>query len=71
IGSGNSFQQECRPLICTNPSGNAICSQEGSGRDVTGCPPVPGACEASFDNLTASQKSAFENIFPTASPAPG
>ena len=67
-GSSNSFQQECRPLICTNPSGNAIClREEGTGTGPIGRPAL-GACEACFDNLTAARKSNFEaslpNIFP-------
>ena len=65
IGSGNPFQQECRPLICTNSSGNAICSQEGTGSDVTGR--LPGNYEACFDSFTA----ALKTFFPAASPAPG
>jgi hypothetical protein len=50
-GSGNSFNQECRPVICTNPSENAICSQQEaavvnspnpSGASFTECTLPPG-----------------------------
>jgi hypothetical protein len=63
IGSGNSFQQECRPLICTSLSGNAICSASQTGSGMIGRP-EPGECEACFNNLTASQKSEFEERLP-------
>jgi hypothetical protein len=48
-GSGNPFNQECRPVICTNPSQNAICSQQEaavvnspSGASFTQCTLPPG-----------------------------
>jgi hypothetical protein len=48
-GSGNSFNQECRPVICINPSENAICSQQEaavvnspSGASFTPCTLPPG-----------------------------
>jgi hypothetical protein len=63
-GSGNSFQQECRALICTNPSGNAIClREEGTGTGAIG-QPAPSTCEACFNNLTATQRSNFEASLP-------
>jgi hypothetical protein len=63
-GSGNSFQQECRSLICTNPSGNAIClREEGTGTGPIG-QPAPSTCEECFNNLTATQRSNFEASLP-------
>ena len=46
-GSGNSFNQECRPVICTNLSGNAICSQQEAAVVNS-----PNPSEASFTECT-------------------
>jgi len=70
-GSGNSFQQECRPLICINPSGSAICSASQEGTGAIEQPAPVDACEACFDNLTAFQKSRFEDRLPSAFPNTG